>query len=90
MERKSDFITLTGAARLYSVSQLRIWQLIRQNKLRSWIDRNIQQVVANKGQHDAYMNKHRAELEIWQQPIKQKKNNESSTTKKSQFDYGKF
>ena len=50
MERKTDFITLAGAARLYSVSQLRIWQ----------------------------------------QPIKQKKNNESSTTKKSQFDYVKF
>lgn len=89
MERTTDFITLTSAARLYGVSQVRIWQLIRQKKLRNRID-DMQQVVVAKGQLDEYMNKHRQELEIWQQPIKQEKNNESSTTKKSQFDYGKF
>ena len=88
MERKTDFITLTGAARLYSVSQLRIWQLIRQKKIRSRVD-GMQRVIVDKAQLDAYMNKHHAELEIWQQPVKQKKNDKSST-KKSQFDYGKF
>lgn len=89
MERKTDFITLTGPARLYSVSQLRIWQLIRQKKLRSRVD-GMQRVIVDKGQLDAYMNKHRTELEICQQPVKQEKNNESSSTKKSKFDYVKF
>lgn len=76
MERKTDFITLTGPARLYSVSQLRIWQLIRQKKLRSRVD-SMQRVIVDKGQLDAYMNKHRTELEICQQPVKQEKNNEN-------------
>lgn len=89
MERKTDFIALTGAASLYCVSQLRIWQLIRQKKLRSRVD-GMQRVIVDKGQLDAYMNKHRQELEIWQQPVKQEKDNESSSTKKSKFDYGKF
>ena len=89
MERKSGYIILTAAARKYGVSQVRIWQLIRQKKLRSSTD-GMQSVTVNAAQLDEYMRKHSKQLEVWQQPIKQKKNNESSTTKKSQFDYGKF
>lgn len=89
MERKSGYIILTAAARKYGVSQVRIWQLIRQKKLRSSTD-GMQSVTVNAAQLDAYMNKHRQELAIWQQPVKQEKNNESSSTKKSKFDYGKF
>lgn len=89
MERTTDFITLTSAARLYGVSQVRIWQLIRQKKLRNRID-DMQQVVVAKGQLDEYMRKHSKQLEVWQKPVRQEQNNESSNHTKSQFDYGKF
>lgn len=81
------FISVSAAARKHGLTQLQVWQLIRQKKLRSRID-GMRQVEVDAAQLDRYVKAHPEQIEAWRQP----KRPETTDVKpqKSFSNYGKF
>lgn len=83
------FITVSEAARRHGLSQVQIWSLIRQKKLRTKVD-TVQQVTVDVGQLDKYVKAHPAKIEAWRQPKRPEVTETKSKTTKSIYNYGKF
>ena len=83
------YITVSEAARRHRLTQVQVWSLIRQKKLRTKID-TVQQVTVDVGQLDKYVKAHPQQIEAWQQPKRPEVAETKTKTKKSGFNYGKF
>lgn len=81
------FISVQAAAREHGLTQVQVWSLIRQKKLRTRND-SVQQVEVDAEQLAKYVKAHPAQIEAWRQP----KRPETTSVKpnKTIFNYGKF
>lgn len=83
------YITVSEAARRHKLTQVQIWSLIRQKKLRTRID-TVQQVTVDVEQLNKYVKAHPQEIEAWQQPKRPEVVETKSKTNKTIMNYGKF
>ena len=83
------YITVSEAARRHNLTQVQIWSLIRQKKLRTRID-TVQQVTVDVGQLDKYVKAHPQKIEAWQQPKRPEVTETKSKPNKTIKNYGKF
>lgn len=83
------YITVSEAARRHGLTQVQIWSLIRQKKLRTKVD-TVQQVTVDAKQLDKYVKAHPAKIEAWRQPKRPEAKETKLKTNKSVFNYGKF
>lgn len=81
------FISVSAAARKHGLTQVQVWSLIRQKKLRTRID-SVQQVEVDAEQLAQYVKAHPAQIEAWRQPKRLETTNVKPN--KTIFNYGKF